>query len=157
MHYENIPSSLAKYRSSFVSNHSIGWLNASDMSQWLIEQDKDLTKLGKHIEFLSKNNEIIKTKLAECDNSIADLNENEKSMKKQLKESEDIRSTILKQYEKKLNDQKNELNNQIKQLNKAKDGLESEIASLKTAKKESESRIDELSLFNKFLQQKINQ
>jgi hypothetical protein len=145
LHFENIPSSLAKYRSSFPSNHSIGWLSANDMTQWLNEQDKDISKLGKHLEFLSKNNEILKSRVAECETNVSKMTDNEKELRKELKDAEGVRSTMLKQYEKKLTDQKADLDHQIKQLTKTKETLESQVSTLKTTKQENEKTIDGLS------------
>jgi DNA repair exonuclease SbcCD ATPase subunit len=161
LHFENLPSNLAKFRSSFPSSHSIGWLSANDTTQWLNEQDKDLSKLGKHLEFLSKNNEILKAKISEFEDGISKLTEAEKELKKQLKEAEDVRATIMKQYEKKLVDQKTELNvqisnkdNQFKQLNKSKEALDSQIALLNTIKQENEKTINELSMIGNYVLKK---
>jgi hypothetical protein len=63
-HYQNITSQVGKYRSSLLSNQlSGGWLSGADLDKWLVEQDKDLTRIAKQLDYLTKNNELIQAKL----------------------------------------------------------------------------------------------
>lgn len=150
-HFQNISSSLAKFRAS-LPNQIVGWLNSADIERWLLEQDKDLNRVSKQLEFLSKNGELLKEKLQEAEETINKLNSNEKEFKKTLKDEQDTRSTLMKQYEKKLSDQKNEFNLQIKSieenynnLKQIKENLESQIIHLENINKENERIIKELS------------
>lgn len=63
-HYQNITSQVGKYRASLMSNQLVGgWLSGPDLEKWLIEQDKDLNRISKQLDFLTKNNELMQTKL----------------------------------------------------------------------------------------------
>lgn len=65
-HYQNITSQVGKYRASLMSNQLVGgWLSGPDLEKWLIEQDKDLNRISKQLDFLTKNNELMQTKLKE--------------------------------------------------------------------------------------------
>lgn len=65
-HYQNINSQVGKYRASLMSNQLVGgWLSGPDLEKWLIEQDKDLNRISKQLDFLTKNNELIQSKLKE--------------------------------------------------------------------------------------------
>lgn len=65
-HYQNINSQVGKYRASLMSNQLVGgWLSGPDLEKWLIEQDKDLNRISKQLDFLTKNNELMQSKLKE--------------------------------------------------------------------------------------------
>ena len=153
-HYQNIPSNLSKFRSG-LTNQTIGWLNAPDIERWLLEQEKDLTKLSKQLEYWTKNSELMKNKWQDSENNLTKLSANEKDLKKAIKDEQEIRATMMKQYEKKLLDQKNELNQQFKSLEEEhrtlrliKENLESQISNLESIKMENERIINELSKEN---------
>jgi hypothetical protein len=153
-HYQNIPSYLAKFRSS-LTNQTVGWLNSTDIERWMLEQDKDLTKISKQLEYLSKNGELLKEKLQESENNLSKFQATEKDLKKSLRDEQEIRTTIMKQFEKKMNDQKNELNlqfksleNEFNNLKQFKENLESQVENLESIKIENERIINELSMFN---------
>ena len=152
-HYQNIASQVGKFRTSLMANQLIGgWLNGPDLEKWLIEQDKDLNKIAKQLEFLSKNNELLKTKMSENEANMERITNNEKEIKKSLKEEQDLRSITMKQYEKKMSDQKVELQakissleNDIKTFNQLKISLEQKYDSLKNLNDNNEKIIVELS------------
>ena len=152
-HYQNIASQVGKFRTSLMANQLIGgWLNGPDLEKWLIEQDKDLNKIAKQLEFLSKNNELLKTKMSENEANMERITNNEKEIKKSLKEEQDLRSITMKQYEKKISDQKTELQakissleNDIKTFNQLKISLEQKYESLKNLNDNNEKIIVELS------------
>ena len=153
-HYQNIPSYLGKFRSA-LTNQTIGWLNSTDIERWLLEQEKDLSKLSKQLEYWTKNSELLKDKLQESENNLAKVVNNEKELKKSIKDEQEIRTTIMKQYEKKLTDQKNEFGLQFKvqedeynNLKEIKDNLDKQIANLECIKRENERIINELSMEN---------
>lgn len=129
-----------------------GWMNGSDIEKWLIEQDKDFGKIAKHLEFLSKNNELLKTKLSENEVQVEKMKTAEKELRKILKEEQDTKGITAKQYEKKLNDQKTELQNkinsleaEIKNLSQIKQNLEEKNQSLKNLYENNEKIVVELS------------
>lgn len=152
-HYQNIQSQVGKYRASLMASQLAGgWLSGSDLDKWLVEQDKDLTKISKQLEYLSKNNELLKTKLADNDTLIVKMQETEKEVRKQLKDEQDSQSITMKQYEKKLTDQKTELQAKIKGLeteNKSlldlKTSLDQKYENLKNLHENNEKIITELS------------
>ena len=112
----------------------------------------DLNKLSKQLEYWTKNSELMKDKWQDSENNLAKLVTNEKDMKKSIKDEQEIRTTMMKQYERKLADQKLELNLQFKSLDddyknlkQIKENLESQIANLESIKIENERIINELS------------
>lgn len=152
-HYQNINSQVGKFRTTLMANQLVGgWLNGDDLNKWLLEQDKDLTRIGKQLEFLSKNNELLKTKLAENESLVTKMTNAEKDLKKALKEEQETKNITVKQYEKKLTDQKYELNRKIAaldaevaNLNKIKATLEEKYETLKNLNENNEKIIIELS------------
>jgi hypothetical protein len=154
-HYQNIASQVGKFRTSLMANQLIGgWLSGPDLEKWLVEQDKDLNKIAKQLEFLSKNNELLKTKMVENEASMEKMANSEKEMKKTLKEEQELRSITMKQYEKKMSDQKaelqakiNGLENDLKNFNQLKISLEQKYDSLKNLNDNNEKIIVELSNF----------
>ena len=118
-----------------------GWLSGDDLDKWLGEQDKDLVKVSKQLEFLAKNNDLLKSKLVENEANLAKLQSCEKELRKSLKEEEESRAITMKQYEKKLADQKNEFQNKI-------NGLEVDLANLTNLNKELEQKVASLKICN---------
>lgn len=152
-HYQNIQSQVGKYRASLMANQLVGgWLSGSDLEKWLLEQDKDLSKISKQIDFLTKNNELLKSKLSENEEIIKKSNQTEKEIKKELKEEKDTREIIVKQYEKKINDSKtemhkkiNSLENEIKNLKQTVSNLEEKNQNLNNLYDNNEKIVVELS------------
>lgn len=152
-HYQNLTSQVGKYRASLMANQLVGgWLNGSDLEKWLIEQDKDLNKIAKHLEYLSKQNELLKSKLNDNEAQITRMTANEKDLKKSLKEELETREITAKQYEKKLSDLKNDLQTKInnlelelKNLTQLKISLEQKNESLKNLYENNEKIVIELS------------
>ena len=152
-HYQNLQSHVGKYRASLMGNQLIGgWLNGDDVEKWLVEQDKDLAKISKQLEFLTKNNELLKSKLSETETNVSKLQLSEKELKKSLKEEEDSRAIMMKQYEKKISDQKSELDNKINSLqveisnmDEINKDLEQKFKSLKASNENNENIIIEIS------------
>lgn len=154
-HYQNIQSQVGKYRASLMANQLVGgWLSGPELEKWLAEQDKDLSRISKQIEFLSKNNDLLKSKLNENEGIIKKLNQSEKDTKKELKEEKDNREIIIKQYEKKIGDTKTEmktkisgLESEIKNLNQIVSNLEEKNQNLKSLYENNEKIVVELSKF----------
>jgi chromosome segregation ATPase len=141
-HYQNINSQVGKYRASLMASQLVGgWLSGDDLDKWLIEQDKDLARIAKQLEFLSKNNDLLKTKLSDNEAAMAKLSSSEKELKKTIKEEQETKMVTVKQYEKKLTDQKTELNAKIA-------GLEAELANLSRLKNNLEQKFDALKNLN---------
>jgi DNA repair exonuclease SbcCD ATPase subunit len=141
-HYQNLPSQVGKYRSSLNGSQLTGgWLNGPDMDKWLAEQDKDLAKIGKHLEFVSKNNELLKVKLSESEAAGQKYVTLEKELKKTLKDEQELRTIQMKQYEKKIADQKAELQAKIA-------SLETELGQLKAIKVNLEQKFESLKNLN---------
>lgn len=42
-------------------------LSGDDLEKWLTEQDKDLVRINRQLEFLSKNNELLQGKLKDSE------------------------------------------------------------------------------------------
>jgi hypothetical protein len=155
-HYQNIVSQVGKYRSSLNGNQlASGWLNGNDLERWLTEQDKDLGKIANHLEFVSKNNDLLKDKLSETETAMQKFSTVEKEMKRTLKDEQELRTIQMKQYEKKLADQKSELQAKIAsletelgQLNAVKNNLEQRFESMKNLNDNNEKIIIELSKLN---------
>lgn len=152
-HYQNIVSQVGKFRSSLMANQIVGgWLNGQDLEKWLLEQDKDLNRIAKQLEYLGKNNELLKAKLTESEENLSKTKNVEKDLRKNLKDEENIRTTTVKHYEKKLQDQKfemqstiNSLENELKQLKELKLNLEERIEHFKSLNDNNEKIINELS------------
>ncbi len=141
-YYQNITSQVGKFRSSLMANQLIGgWLNGSDLEKWLNEQDKDLAKIGKQLEFLTKNNELLKVKISEHESIISKMTQSDKELKKNFKDEQELRHIQMKQYEKKLADQKNELENKIKTL-------ETELNNINLVKKNLDEKYENLKMLN---------
>ena len=116
-HYQDIQSQVGKYRATLMSNQLIGgWLSGSELERWLIEQDRDFGKISKQLEYLTKNNQLLKSKLEEGEQAITRLQNVEKELRKNVKEEKDSQGITMKQYEKKLVEQKSELDLRIKNL-----------------------------------------
>jgi chromosome segregation ATPase len=116
-HFQNIQSSVGKYRTTLMANQLIGgWLIGADLDKWLVEQNKDLNKLAKQLEYLSKNNELLKTKLKENEANMDKIVSGEKEIRKTLKEEQESRSIVVKQYEKKLAEQRSDMQAKINKL-----------------------------------------
>lgn len=131
-----------------------GWLSGTELEKWLVEQDKDLSKISKQIEFLSKNNDLLKSKLSDYEDTIKKLNQSEKDIKKELKEEKDNREIIVKQYEKKIGDTKIDmktkiscLETEIKSLKQNVSNLEENNLNLKNLYENNEKIVIELSKF----------
>ena len=121
-----------------MSNQLIGgWLSGSELERWLIEQDRDFGKISKQLEYLTKNNQLLKSKLEEGEQAITRLQNVEKELRKNVKEEKDSQGITMKQYEKKLVEQKSELDLRIK-------NLESEIKSLSDLKKSLDQKYENL-------------
>jgi hypothetical protein len=154
-HYQNITSQVGKYRQSLMANQLVGgWLSGSDLEKWLAEQDKDLSKLAKQLEFLTKNNELLKAKMSDNEALMSKMSTAEKELKKTLKDEQEMRSITMKQYEKKLSDQRSELESKVKalecemgNLNQLKLSLENKYECLKNLNDNNEKIITELSKF----------
>lgn len=153
-HFQNIQSQVGKYRASLMANQLAGgWLSGSDLEKWLIEQDKDLNKISKQLEYLSKNNDLLKTKIIDNEAFIQKLQESDKDLKKMLKEEQESQSITMKQYEKKLSEQKNDLQTKLKNLeleNKTlcdlKNSLDQKYEKLTNLHENNEKIIVELSI-----------
>ncbi len=152
-HYQDITSQVGKYRASLMANQLVGgWLSGQDLEKWLLEQNKDLSRISKQLEFLSKNNELLKSKMSENDAKMNKMQSDEKELKKTLKDEQELRSITMKQYEKKMNDQKVEyenklklLENELSSLNNLKISIEEKYESLKNLNDNNEKIIIELS------------
>jgi hypothetical protein len=152
-HYQDITSQVGKYRASLMANQLVGgWLSGQDLEKWLLEQNKDLSRISKQLEFLSKNNELLKSKMSENDTKMNKMQSDEKELKKTLKDEQELRSITMKQYEKKMNDQKVEyenklklLENELNSLNNLKISIEEKYESLKNLNDNNEKIIIELS------------
>jgi hypothetical protein len=152
-HYQDITSQVGKYRASLMANQLVGgWLSGQDLEKWLLEQNKDLSRISKQLEFLSKNNELLKSKMSENDAKMNKMQSDEKELKKTLKDEQELRSITMKQYEKKMNDQKVEyenklklLENELNSLNNLKISIEEKYESLKNLNDNNEKIIIELS------------
>ncbi|CAF0817787.1 unnamed protein product [Brachionus calyciflorus] len=163
-HYQNIQSQVGKFRSNLMANQLVGgWLSGQDLEKWLVEQDKDLTKISKQIEFLSKNNELLKNKINENEETIKKMSQSEKDLKKELRDEKDTREITVKQYEKKLNDLKMEtqkkitnLESEIKNLNQIKINLEEKNENLKNLYDNNEKIVVELNETNRMLSSELN-
>jgi chromosome segregation ATPase len=146
---------VGKYRQSLLANQLVGgWLSGSDLEKWLAEQDKDLSKLSKQLEFLSKNNELLKAKMSDNEALMSKMSTAEKELKKTLKDEQEMRSITMKQYEKKLSDQRNELESKVKaleceinNLSQLKLSLENKYECLTNLNDNNEKIINELSNF----------
>lgn len=152
-HYQEITSQVGKYRASLMANQLVGgWLSGTDLEKWLLEQNKDLSRISKQLEFLSKNNELLKTKMNENETKMTKMQSDEKDLKKTLKDEQELRSITMKQYEKKLSDQKSDyenklsrLDNELNSLNNLKISIEEKYESLKNLNDNNEKIIVELS------------
>ena len=125
-HFHNLASNVAKYRMSLQTQTAESWLNADEMREWTSEQSKDLARLAAHMDVLVKSNEALKARLAECESLQGKMASAEKELKKSIRDEQDIRATLVRQYEKKLADQRGE-------LDKHKAKLESELKQLQAA------------------------
>ena len=137
-HYQDIKSHVGQYRASLMSNQLVGgWLSGAELDKWLIEQDKDLARVSKQLEFLSKNNEMLKAKITENEVKTVKLVNVEKELKKNLQNEKDSQAVTMKQYEKKLDIQRIELEEKIK-------GLETEVKTLANLKTSLDEKYDKL-------------
>jgi hypothetical protein len=154
-HFQNIQSQVGKYRASLMASQLVGgWLSGPDLEKWLIEQDKDLNKLSKQIDYLSKNNELLKAKLTDNEALVQKMQETEKEIKRLLKQEQDSQSITMKQYEKKLLDQKNDMQTMIdslkienQKLTDLKISIDQKYDNLKNLHENNEKIIVELSQF----------
>lgn len=151
-HFQNIPSCLSKFRSSLGSQIVAGWLNSSDLERWMNEQEKDLNKISKHFEFLSKNNEILKAKINEVESTLTKALNNEKELKAKLKEEKETLGIQMRQYEKKLADQRGDFEVKMRKIEgellnvaKIKENLDAQVKSLEDVNEKNVQTIEELS------------
>lgn len=154
-HYQNLNSMVGKYRSSLSNGVQHGWLNGSDLDKWLTEQDKDLARIAKQLEFITTNNKLLKDKLAENELNMQKVVASEKETKKSLKEEQELRTIQMKQYEKKLSDQKTEmqskitsLEGEVNRLSQLKSSLEQKNEQIKQLNDKNEKIIVELSNYD---------
>jgi hypothetical protein len=154
-HFQNISSCLSKFRSSLGSQIVSGWLNSSDLERWMNEQEKDLNKISKNIEYLNKNNLLLKTKINEVESSLTKALNTEKDLKAKLKEEKDTIGIQMRQYEKKLADQREEFESKIRKIEgdllnmtKIKESLDAQVTSLEDINKKYEQTIEDLSKNN---------
>ena len=141
-YYQNIASLVGKYRSSLSGSQlNGGWLNGQDLEKWLAEQDKDLAKIAKQLEFMSKNSEMLRAKLAESEAAVQNALGGERELRKTLREEQELRVIQMKQYEKKLSDQKSEFQAKVS-------NLEAELATFNTVKSNLEQRLQSVSSLN---------
>lgn len=68
-HYQNITSQVGKFRANLMSTEQLvgDCLSGDDLEKWLTEQDKDLVRINRQLEFLSKNNELLQGKLKDSE------------------------------------------------------------------------------------------
>ena len=83
-YYQNLTSQVGKLRTTLAEGQTSagGWLSGADLERWLAEQDKDLGKVAKQLEFLNKNSELLKGKLVESEATIQRMLTAEKEAKK---------------------------------------------------------------------------
>lgn len=137
-HYQDIQSQVGKFRASLMANQLVGgWLSGPELDKWLIEQDKDLIRISKQLEFLSKNNDMLKGKISENEARTSKLVTVEKELKKDLQNEKDSQVITMKQYEKKLSSQRAELEDKIK-------GLETEVKTLGNLKTSLDEKYEKL-------------
>lgn len=137
-HYQDIQSQVGKYRASLMSSQLIGgWLSGPELERWLQEQDKDLARVAKQLEFMSKNSQMLKAKLAESEVSMGKAQQSERELKKAVREEKEATGTLMRQYERKLSDQRSELEASVK-------GLQAEVKSLSDLKTSLDQKYENL-------------
>ena len=145
---QGLVSSLKKYMSQ-VEN--IDWLCASDLAHWSREQNKDLTKINKHLEDLMNSLNPLKEDLTNtkktCKTLQGKLSEREKEVKLERESQNAQRRQFdakMKEVEKKSSDTVDSIKRQNDVLEKSKNQLEVQLHTLKTELEKQEECLKEL-------------
>ncbi len=162
-HYQGIQSRVGKYRASLLSDQILGgWLSGSELEKWLEEQDKDLERISKQLEFLGKNNSLIKTKLEEKESELDRANKAKETLRKEAKDLGEEKVVLMKQYEKRLMEQKLEMESKIGKLEKEigslgdlKKSLDEKYENLKKLYENNENIIAELTETNRLVSEEL--
>ncbi len=135
-----------------------GWLSGPELDKWLGEQDKDLGRIGKQLEFLNKNNGLLKAKLEEKETELGRLGAARDTLRKEVKEAGEEKAVLMRQYERRLAEQKGEMEGRIGQLEKEvgslgdlKKSLDEKYENLKRLYENNESIIGELTETNRLV------
>ena len=96
---QGLPSSLSKHR-TLVSK--LDWLSANDIGRWIGEQNKDLSRIGKHLEQLLSSIDPLKAGLASAQLTCQQLQTKLSQSNQNLKLEQDTQSAQMKMYENKI-------------------------------------------------------
>ena len=93
---QGLPCSLKKLKSALSRYESIPY---NDICRWMVEQNKDICRIGKQIEILQDTINPLKKTAKDAEKTVRLANEKAKSCEKSVIEEKEIQSTIRKQLE----------------------------------------------------------
>ncbi|XP_077995567.1 coiled-coil domain-containing protein 157-like [Glandiceps talaboti] len=95
---QGLPSSVAKHKAQ--EHQSV--MSSNDVSRWVGEQSKDLSRINKHLENLMNTIEPLKSDLAASQEKCVKLDEKVNRFDKDLKKEKEKQSSLIRQHEAKL-------------------------------------------------------
>ncbi|CAG5122628.1 unnamed protein product [Candidula unifasciata] len=132
---QGLPCSLRKFRNE-VSH--VDMLSFNDICRWMVEQNKDIVRIGKQNEILQASIDPLRADVKVFEQRTKVAEEKAQTFEKNMKEEVDTRVHLRKQYEGKLKEQEQhykelieEEERQKRELKKNKESLEAEIIQVK--------------------------
>lgn len=77
----------------------VQWLSYNDVSRWMAEQNKDVHRLSKHMEFMASTIEPLKSQVAAFEHETQRAEHRAKACETDLKLERETQVAIRKQYE----------------------------------------------------------
>lgn len=98
---QSLPSSLLRFKPQVVD---LDWFTANDVARWTSEQNKDMSRINKHLEQLYATIDPLKEKIQHYEITMAKMEEKCVNFNKELKLERDTQSAQQKQFETKVKD-----------------------------------------------------
>ncbi len=147
---QELPSSLLKHKAQV---EDLEWMSSNDVARWTVEQNKDLARINKHLEFLTGTIGPLKEELATQQKKSHTLENKVSQCQKQVKIEKETASTQQKQFCNKLKEldekKKEELGEKDRQNKEVVEGKNELTMQLETLKTELSKQQDFMSTLGK--------
>lgn len=158
---QGLPCSLKKFKSE-VSH--VETLMFGDVCRWMVEQNKDIARIGKQSDLLQASIDPLKKEVKACRRKVKEAEENAKLYENRMKEEKQTQSVLRKQIEDKMKKQedlhKQQLDEEARQkveLDQAKQKLEHELEGVKDELHKQGETLKALELEYKLLDKELQE
>ncbi|XP_005112671.2 coiled-coil domain-containing protein 157 [Aplysia californica] len=158
---QGLPCSLKKFKGKV---RHVELLPYGDVCHWMVEQNKDVARIGKQIEILQETINPLKTDLKGCEKRTRVAEEKAQSCEKTMKEEKEIQSVLRRQLESKMLEQEKRLQEEMWEEQRQKQLLqhtlekqEKDLHSVKTQLQEREKVLEDIETEHTRLEKELAQ